>query len=76
MRTFGFSFSAKDIPVPGAPPQTRISGPALDFCLLVTQRRHRDDLAITAVGDTARQWLTVAQAPAGTPGAGRAPIGS
>src|SRR6185436_6718495 len=23
----------------------RISGPALDFCLLVTQRRHRNDLA-------------------------------
>ena len=25
----------------------RVSGPALDFCLLVTQRRHRDDLAVT-----------------------------
>ncbi|MGI8306670.1 hypothetical protein [Saccharopolyspora hattusasensis] len=29
--------------------------PALDFCLLVAQHRHRDDLAIGAVGDTARQ---------------------
>ena len=24
----------------------RVTGPALDFCLLVTQRRHRDDLAV------------------------------
>src|SRR5256885_3166197 len=24
--------------------ENRVSGPALDFCLLVTQRRHRDDL--------------------------------
>ncbi|MFI0465690.1 TIGR03084 family metal-binding protein [Saccharopolyspora sp. 5N102] len=54
----------------------RLSGPALDFCLLVTQRRHRDDLAITAVGDDARRWLTIAQAFAGTPGPGRAPTGS
>ncbi|WP_223840489.1 hypothetical protein [Saccharopolyspora pogona] len=54
----------------------RVSGPALDFCLLVAQRRHRDDLAISAVGDTARQSLTIAQAFAGAPGSGRAPIGS
>ncbi|WP_246868713.1 maleylpyruvate isomerase family mycothiol-dependent enzyme [Saccharopolyspora sp. ASAGF58] len=50
--------------------------PALDFCLLVAQRRYRDDLAIGAVGDTARQSLTIAQAFAGAPGSGRAPIGS
>ncbi|MEV0701729.1 TIGR03084 family metal-binding protein [Saccharopolyspora sp. NPDC050389] len=54
----------------------RVSGPALDFCLLVTQRRHRDDLAITAVGEDARRWLTIAQAFAGTPGTGRAPTAS
>ena len=28
----------------------RVTGPALDFCLRVTQRRHRDDLALTAIG--------------------------
>lgn len=51
----------------------RVTGPALDFCLLVTQRRHRDDLALTAVGDDARAWLRIAQAFAGPPGAGRQP---
>ncbi len=49
-----------------------VRGPALDFCLLVTQRRHRDDLALVAEGPVAQQWLTVAQAFAGPPGAGRA----
>ncbi|MFF2349847.1 TIGR03084 family metal-binding protein [Kitasatospora sp. NPDC058115] len=49
----------------------RVTGPALDFCLLVTQRRHRDDLALTAVGELATAWLPIAQAFAGAPGAGR-----
>lgn len=51
----------------------RVTGPALDFCLLVTQRRHRADLALTATGPVAEAWLEVAQAFAGPPGAGRAP---
>jgi uncharacterized protein (TIGR03084 family) len=51
----------------------RVSGPALDFCLLVTQRRHRADTAVTAHGPLAEEWLTIAQAFAGPPGAGRAP---
>ena len=51
----------------------QLSGPALDFCLLVTQRRHRDDLAILASGQIAQQWLTIAQAFAGPPGPGRQP---
>ncbi|NEW38429.1 TIGR03084 family protein [Nocardia cyriacigeorgica] len=50
----------------------RVTGPALDFCLLVTQRRHRDDLALTAVGEDAAEWLTIAQAFAGPSGEGRA----
>ncbi|MEV0676211.1 TIGR03084 family metal-binding protein [Actinosynnema sp. NPDC050436] len=49
----------------------RVCGPALDFCLLATRRRHRDDLAVTAVGDVARAWLPIAQAFAGPPGTGR-----
>lgn len=56
---------------PGA--SQRVSGPALDFCLLVTQRRHRDDLALVAAGDEADRWLGIAQAFAGPPGAGRRP---
>jgi uncharacterized protein (TIGR03084 family) len=53
----------------------RVTGPALDFCLLVTQRRHRDDLDIVAIGDDANAWLDIAQAFAGPPGEGRAPMG-
>ena len=49
----------------------RVTGPALDFCLLVTQRRHRDDLALVAVGPDANEWLDIAQAFAGPPGSGR-----
>jgi len=51
----------------------RVSGPALDFCLLVTQRRHRDDLDLAVEGPAAGQWLAIAQAFAGLPGAGRRP---
>jgi uncharacterized protein (TIGR03084 family) len=47
-------------------------GPAVDFCLLVTQRRHPDDLALVATGPVATEWLEVAQAFAGPPGAKRA----
>ncbi|WP_433496278.1 TIGR03084 family metal-binding protein [Sphaerimonospora sp. CA-214678] len=51
----------------------RITGPAADFCLLVTRRRHRDDLAVTAVGAEADHWLDIAQAYRGPAGAGRTP---
>ena len=50
-----------------------VSGPALDFCLLVTQRAHRSTLALSAKGDDADRWLDIAQAFAGPPGPGRAP---
>lgn len=49
----------------------RVNGPALDFCLLVTQRRHRDELALRATGPDADTWLEIAQAFAGAPGPGR-----
>jgi uncharacterized protein (TIGR03084 family) len=58
----------------GAP--QRVTGPALDFCLLVTQRAHRADLALRAEGPDADRWLDVAQAFAGPPGAGRTPKGA
>ncbi|MBM3731113.1 MAG: TIGR03084 family protein [Actinobacteria bacterium] len=50
-----------------------IDGTALDFALLVTQRRHVDDTALVATGAMARQWTTVAQAFAGPAGPGRQP---
>ncbi|WP_433042350.1 TIGR03084 family metal-binding protein [Dactylosporangium sp. CS-033363] len=51
----------------------RISGPAVDFCLLVTRRRHRDDLALEATGAVAEGWLDIAQAYRGPAGEGRRP---
>ncbi|MEU4390882.1 TIGR03084 family metal-binding protein [Kribbella sp. NPDC023855] len=51
--------------------EQRVSGPALDFCLLATQRRHRDDLEVQAVGTEADEWLGIIQAFAGLPGKGR-----
>ena len=55
----------------GAP--EKVTGPAADFCLLVTRRRHRDDLSLTASGPEADHWLDIAQAYAGPPGPGRSP---
>jgi uncharacterized protein (TIGR03084 family) len=50
-----------------------VSGPALDFCLLMTQRRHRADLSLVATAGLADEWLDVAQAFAGPPGSKRPP---
>lgn len=50
----------------------RVTGSAYDFCLLVTQRAHRDDTDLVAEGVDAEHWLTIAQAFAGPPGKGRA----
>jgi uncharacterized protein (TIGR03084 family) len=49
----------------------RVTGPAYDFARLVTQRVHRDDTALAAVGPDAGRWLSIAQAFAGPPGPGR-----
>lgn len=54
----------------------RVTGRAVDFCMLVTRRRHRDDLALRAQGADADQWLDIAQAFAGPPGPGREPSGT
>ena len=61
-----WTFGPEDAP-------NRIAGPAEDFCLLVTQRRHPADLALQATGDEAREWTTLAQAFAGPPGDKREP---
>jgi uncharacterized protein (TIGR03084 family) len=49
----------------------RIEGTALEFCLLATQRRHRDDLQLVATGSSADRWLDIAQVFAGPAGTGR-----
>jgi uncharacterized protein (TIGR03084 family) len=53
----------------------QVSGTALDFCLVVTQRRHRDDTDLVATGPLGARWLQLAQAFAGPPGRGRDPGG-
>jgi uncharacterized protein (TIGR03084 family) len=50
----------------------RVTGSAQDFCMLVTQRRPRSQLDVTATGADAERWLGIAQAFAGPPGPGRA----
>ncbi len=49
-----------------------VQGSAEDFCLRVTQRRHRDDTALVATGPLAQDWLDHAQCFAGLPTEGRA----
>jgi uncharacterized protein (TIGR03084 family) len=86
VRTRGFSFAVRGLPVPEADvrvevtgphgdvwtwgeagPADRITGTALDFALVVTQRRTAADTALAIEGETARAWMAVAQAFAGGP---------
>lgn len=84
-RTRGLAVPAADVAVvldhpSGGEPWTwgdpsspnRVSGPAEDFCLVVTRRRHVDDTGLQLNGPVAAQWMTIAQAFAGPPGEGRA----
>ena len=58
---------------PGAPRWTwgpdgtanRVAGDAEEFCLVVTQRRHVADTALTVTGPVAAEWISIAQAFAG-----------
>ena len=87
-RDFAFSVHGLERPGRGVPGRGRpvrrgldvgpegaaqtVVGSAYDFCLLVTQRRHRADTDLVATGADAERWLGIAQAFAGPPGAGRA----
>ena len=57
----------------GTAPVSTIEGPALDFCLVVTQRRNIADTGLAVSGEAAREWMAIAQAFAGPPGPGRPP---
>jgi uncharacterized protein (TIGR03084 family) len=57
----------------GAPDS--VLGPALDFCLVVTQRRHPSDTDLHVTGRDAAEWIAIAQAFAGAPTGQRAPSG-
>ncbi len=52
-----------------------VRGPALDFCLVVTQRRHLEDTALELDGAAARDWMEKAQAFAGPATNGPQPRG-
>ena len=45
----------------------RVWGSAQDFCLLVTQRRHRSDTSLQWSGNAAERWTAMAQCFAGPP---------
>lgn len=86
-RALPHAFRAHGRPAPEAPVRVELGavsfgpegaadvvrGPLLDFCLVVTQRRHPDDTALVAEGPVATEWLRIAQAFAGPPGQGRRP---
>ncbi|MGE3076320.1 MAG: TIGR03084 family metal-binding protein [Dehalococcoidia bacterium] len=50
-----------------------VRGTASDFCQVVTRRRHIADSELEVVGPVAEEWMGIAQAFAGPPGAGRQP---
>ena len=50
---------------PGA--ADRVEGSALEFCLVVTQRRHVDETGLRVSGSGATEWMSLAQAFAGPP---------
>lgn len=53
--------------------ENSVRGDALDFCLVVTQRRHVEDTDLVTTGSTAHEWMRLAQAFAGPPETGPAP---
>jgi uncharacterized protein (TIGR03084 family) len=58
----------------GASSTDVVRGSTLDFALVVTQRRHRDDTSLVIEGPLAEEWMAIAQAFAGPPTDGRAPL--
>ncbi|MBI4935313.1 MAG: TIGR03084 family protein [Actinobacteria bacterium] len=57
----------------GDPSEHSVTGDALEFCLVVTQRRHVADTSLRVEGAAAAEWIGIAQAFAGEPGGGRTP---
>jgi uncharacterized protein (TIGR03084 family) len=45
-----------------------VVGGALDFCLVVTRRRHVSDTNLVVTGEPAQEWMGIAQSFAGPPG--------
>ncbi|ALV39886.1 wyosine base formation domain-containing protein [Pseudarthrobacter sulfonivorans] len=53
--------------------EQKVLGSALEFSMLVTRRRHRDDLDLAFNGPDVNRWLDIAQTFAGPSGSGRRP---
>ncbi|MCU1648812.1 MAG: hypothetical protein JWN03_9087 [Nocardia sp.] len=53
--------------------ESRVTGTALDFCLVVTKRRNLLDTMLQVTGEVAAAWMTIAQAYPGSAGPGRPP---
>jgi uncharacterized protein (TIGR03084 family) len=53
-----------------------VTGSALEFCYVVTQRKHVSETSLAIDGRVASQWLSLAQAFAGPPTFGRPPAGT
>ena len=51
----------------GEPADDVVRGPALDFCLVVTQRVNPHDTDLVVEGRAAEEWVGIAQAFAGPP---------
>jgi uncharacterized protein (TIGR03084 family) len=51
--------------------ENRVSGSAFEFCRVVTQRQNVADTSLSAVGNDAVHWMSIAQAFAGAAGPGR-----
>jgi uncharacterized protein (TIGR03084 family) len=71
----GSSVDGVDRPEGNGGSWSRIRGSALDFCLVVTQRRNVADTGLVIDGPEAVEWMSIAQAFAGPPGPGRPPRG-
>lgn len=86
VRTLGFCFTQRGLPVPEEAVQVTLAGPdgdawswgpddavnrvtgdAVDFCLVVTQRRNAADTGLAVTGPVAERWISIAQAFAGRP---------
>jgi uncharacterized protein (TIGR03084 family) len=86
VRTYGWTFANRGLPVPGPAPHVRlaapsgadwqwndpapgggVTGPAVEFCQVVTQVRNVADTSLTVTGAAARAWMDIAQCFAGPP---------
>jgi TIGR03084 family protein len=65
--------SGKRLELGDAAAENVVRGTAIDFCRVVTQRRHVADTELEIHGPAAEEWMAIAQAFAGPPGQGRQP---